>query len=293
MRRKIRFSLLTALILVALALAPRTAQAQWHGHGPHGGTHVVVGFGFGWGYPYWGWGYPYWGWGWGYPYWGWGPYWSPPSPPDASAELKLEIKPKDAQVYVDGYYAGVVDDFDGSFQRLHIPPGSHELVLYKAGFRTIKQTIRVRVGQNSKVQYAMPQLPAGETAEPPPEPPPQSAQDEPQQTPPPRGYVRTPPPSYAPPPQRMPPSQPQAPAPAENRGFGTLLCRVQPSGAEILIDGERWQGPEGDVRLVVQLAEGPHHVEIRKEGFVTFTSEITVHRDETTPLNVSLPPRGE
>jgi hypothetical protein len=31
--------------------------------------------------------------------------------------------PRDAEVYVDGYYAGTVDDFDGTFQRLHIDTG--------------------------------------------------------------------------------------------------------------------------------------------------------------------------
>ena len=292
MRRKIHFSVVTAMIVAALALAPRPAQAQWRGHGPRGGTHVVVGFG--WGYPYWGWGSPYWGWGWGwgYPYWGWGyPYWGAPHAPDDSSELKLEVKPKDAQVYVDGYYVGIVDDFDGTFQRLHIPPGNHELVLHKPGFRTVKQTIQVRPGQDSKIKFQMQQLAPGETAEAPPEPPPQPPQEE-QQPAPPRGYGRPAPPSRMPPPERVaPPEQP--PAAGEARGFGTLVCRVQPSGAEILIDGERWQGPQGEERLVVQLAEGPHHVEIRKDGFVTFTSEVTVRRGATTPLNVSLPPRGE
>ena len=32
--------------------------------------------------------------------------------------IRLKVKPTDAQVYVDGYFMGVVDSFDGSFQRL-------------------------------------------------------------------------------------------------------------------------------------------------------------------------------
>ena len=31
--------------------------------------------------------------------------------------------PSEARVYVDGYYAGTVDDFDGLFQRLNVSPG--------------------------------------------------------------------------------------------------------------------------------------------------------------------------
>ena len=180
MRRKARFYfLLTAVFVVSLAFMPAPALAQ-HGHGPGpghwGGGHVYVRAGFGgyWGYPYWGWG-PYWGaayWGWGGPWYGYGYPWGYyPGPPDDSASVKLEVTPKDAQVYVDGNYLGVVDDFDGMFQKLHVPPGNRELVLYKPGFKTVKQTIRLGRGQDVKIHYALEPLAAGETADPPPPPP--------------------------------------------------------------------------------------------------------------------------
>ena len=54
--------------------------------------------------------------------------------PDAS--VRLDVKPKEAEVYVDGYYAGVVDDFDGTFQRLRVEPGEHEIELWLDGYRT-------------------------------------------------------------------------------------------------------------------------------------------------------------
>jgi hypothetical protein len=79
----------------------------------------------------------------------------------------------------------------------------------------------------------------------------------------------------------------------EARTFGALVLRVQPEGAEILIDGERWQGPEGEDRLVVQVSEGRHRVEIRKDGYKPFTTEVDVRPGGTTPLNVSLPRSGE
>jgi hypothetical protein len=69
---------------------------------------------------------------------------------------------------------------------------------------------------------------------------------------------------------------------------GTLSIRVQPAGAEILIDGERWDGPSGDERLIVQVGEGRHRVEVRKEGYEPFTTEIDVRRGGTAPVNVSL-----
>ena len=92
------------------------------------------------------------------------------------------------------------------------------------------------------------------------------------------------------PPPDQPLSSPQS-APPESSSFGTIVIHVQPGDAAILIDGERWHGPAGDERLVVQVPEGPHHVEIQKDGFQQFAGEVQVRRGETTPLNVSLTPR--
>jgi len=45
----------------------------------------------------------------------------------AYGSLRIVDAPRDAQVFVDGYYAGVVDDYDGVFQRLNLAPGEHQL----------------------------------------------------------------------------------------------------------------------------------------------------------------------
>ena len=74
---------------------------------------------------------------------------------------------------------------------------------------------------------------------------------------------------------------------------GTLAIRVQPAGADVLIDGERWTSGQGDDRLIVQVSEGTHHVEIRKDGFRRFSTDVQVRRGETTPVNVSLSPERE
>jgi hypothetical protein len=60
----------------------------------------------------------------------------------------------------------------------------------------------------------------------------------------------------------------------------------------VIIDGERWEAPEGGERLVVQLSEGEHRVEVRKDGYRTFTTTIRVRRAETVPINVSLTREG-
>lgn len=39
---------------------------------------------------------------------------------------------------------------------------------------------------------------------------------------------------------------------------------------------------------MIQLAEGDHRIEVRHEGFATYSSSVRVRRGETTPLNISL-----
>jgi hypothetical protein len=47
-------------------------------------------------------------------------------PPDfAYGSLRIVDAPRYAPVFVDGYYAGEVDDYDGIFQRLNLEPGRH------------------------------------------------------------------------------------------------------------------------------------------------------------------------
>lgn len=45
----------------------------------------------------------------------------------AYGSLRIIDAPRDAQVFVDGYYAGVVDDYDGIFQHLNLEPGPHHI----------------------------------------------------------------------------------------------------------------------------------------------------------------------
>jgi hypothetical protein len=49
-------------------------------------------------------------------------------------DVRLEVRPRDAAVYVDGYYAGIVDDFDGVFQRLTLEAGPHRIEIELPGF---------------------------------------------------------------------------------------------------------------------------------------------------------------
>ena len=72
-------------------------------------------------------------------------------------------------------------------------------------------------------------------------------------------------------------------------GFATLNLRVQPADAVVVIDGERWDNPDGGSRLIVQLAAGQHRIEVRKDGFRPYSTTITIRAGEPQSINISLP----
>ena len=57
--------------------------------------------------------------------------------------LRLKIKPRDAEVYVDGYYVGVVDSFDGVFQRLRLEEGPHRIEIRHPEHRSIVREVLI------------------------------------------------------------------------------------------------------------------------------------------------------
>jgi hypothetical protein len=71
------------------------------------------------------------------------------------ASVRLLVEPSAAEVYVDGYYAGVVDDFDGIFQRLHLTPGTHEITLRLHGFQTWSAEVYAVPDRTVKLHHHM------------------------------------------------------------------------------------------------------------------------------------------
>ena len=83
-----------------------------------------------------------------------GAYPSSPQPSGSYSDegsLRLKIKPREAEVYVDGYYVGIVDDFNGIFQRLHIESGPHRIEVRAPGFEPL--TFDVRITPNHSTTY--------------------------------------------------------------------------------------------------------------------------------------------
>ena len=69
------------------------------------------------------------------------------SPGVPYGSVRIVDAPRDAQVLVDGYYAGVVDDYDGVFQHLNLEPGAHRIEIQSDGFEPIGFDVRVVPGQ--------------------------------------------------------------------------------------------------------------------------------------------------
>jgi hypothetical protein len=66
----------------------------------------------------------------------------------AYGALRIVDAPRDAQVFVDGYYAGVVDDYDGVFQHLNLEAGPHSIeIQVAAGYPPVAFDVNVRPGQ--------------------------------------------------------------------------------------------------------------------------------------------------
>jgi hypothetical protein len=216
------------------------------------------------------------------PFWfGWYGYQYRPYPPygpygrfayERKADLRIQVTPRQAEVYLDGYLMGIVDDFDGVFQRLHVPLGEHEITIYLDGHRTIREKMLFRPFETYHIRQAMEPLAAGASTEPRPVPSPRPASDPPQG----RGGTRGPVPGER--------------AERHDDRFGAISVRVQPADAAVFIDDERWEAPAGANRLLVEVNEGTHKVEIRKDGFKPYSSTVRVRSGETVSVNVSLPP---
>jgi hypothetical protein len=62
--------------------------------------------------------------------------------------LRLDVDgPRDAHVLVDGYYAGVLDDFDGRFQALQLEAGEYSIEIVKPGYETLTFDTWVQAGR--------------------------------------------------------------------------------------------------------------------------------------------------
>jgi hypothetical protein len=106
--------------------------------GGYFGSYGYWGVGVGWpGYAYPAYGYPY-------PYPAYGSGYDP-----NTGRVRLDVQPRDAEVFIDGAFAGTVDDFDGRLQGLTLETGSHGVEIRKPGWETLAFDVRITPGRTT------------------------------------------------------------------------------------------------------------------------------------------------
>lgn len=234
-------------------------------------------YGYSYGYPYYGYGYygryyPYGYSGYGYygSYYGGGYPHYRRSYRDAGS-VRVQVKPEHTRVYVDGYYAGVADDFDGIFQRLHVSPGRHEITLKLEGYRTHRFRVYAPPDHTIKLHYDMVRG-AGEDTD-------TDVVGEPFDD---RRFADDDRDRWD--------DERDRDRYGDRREAGSDAGRVRlavrPGDASVYVDGEfRGNAREVDV---LRLAPGRHRVEVVRPGFRTVEREVTVEPGRTVDLDVEL-----
>jgi hypothetical protein len=289
-----------------------------HGHdgGYYGHGHGYYGHGYGYygGYypyyywPYWGWGYGYgyyspWYYpsygfygGFGYPYYGGylgvsyagggggyasggGGYYEGPG------SVRLIVEPVEAKVYVDGNYAGKVDDYDGMFQRLSLRPGAHDVELRHDGYETHRIKLYVPADHTIKVKFDMvrgdPSHVSEQTVGDPADAERYARREERE-----REYDR-PEPEDREPPARIEEGRRGDDSWSQGRERGTLRLDITPVDASIYVDG-MFRGTGQDLRRL-NLPPGRHRIEVVRPGYRTLERDVEVQSGETEQVQLDLP----
>jgi hypothetical protein len=270
--------------------SPSTAERRHPragtGHGSYGGGYYpgYPGYYPGWGggyYPYWGyWGswWPYGSYGWyggyygggyyGYP-WGWGGGGAVYHYAESeSGAIRVLVDPSEARVYVDGYYAGTVDDFDGLFQRLNVSPGRHEISLKLEGYKTHRMKVYVAPDSTLKLHYEM-QKGEGESFE-------DLSKDSRESE------------LYREREQEQRRAEDEARA-ERNQAVATggrLELRVRPDDASVYVDGA-FRGSAREASSL-KLPPGRHRIEVVRPGYRTVEREVEIAPGGPTSLAIEL-----
>lgn len=236
-------------------------------------------------YPYYGWGYGYYPYGgiylnsgwWDAPYYAYGPY---AYRGYETGSVRVLVDQPKARVYVDGYYAGEVDDFDGMFQRLHVEPGEHDITIKLEGFKTHNFTVYVPDQGTLKLRW---ELEPGEGHD---------GSGDPTLAPPRREARRGRDDRYRRDGDRWSYEDRDR---TENRDrdlerardtFGSVRFDVRPGDASVYVDGA-FRGAARELSSL-ELPAGEHRIEIVRPGFRTYEREVTVNQGDSVDVSVEL-----
>jgi len=69
--------------------------------------------------------------------------------------VRIKVRPKHAAVYVDGAYAGEVNDFDGRNQGLYLRSGRYVIEVRLDGYHTISKILHISPGRRFELEARM------------------------------------------------------------------------------------------------------------------------------------------
>jgi len=75
--------------------------------------------------------------------------------PTVTAEIKLDVKPNRAAVFVDGVFIGHVAEFEGVGKALLVAPGKHAIKVTLPGYQTFETDIDLVANQKSAIKTEM------------------------------------------------------------------------------------------------------------------------------------------
>lgn len=173
------------------------------------------------------------------------------------ARLDLEIDPDEADVYLDGVYKGVVDDFDGHPDYLWVEPGRHTLELRKRKYQTLRILFAVEANEERRFPQKLYKLREGEPE-----------------------LVEL---------NMLPP---ETAAKEEKSGVALLKFLVEPEDAALWIDGAFVgvaAGFDGDPDKA-QVTSGKHRLELTRPGYQTWAGDVVLGPQQERTIRVTLEP---
>jgi hypothetical protein len=251
-------------------------RGRWYGYG--------YGYGYPYGYPYgyysqpyyWYLAYPglfYWYWSYPWLYDGWCPYPGSCTNPAYKVlrysanpgAVETDIKPKKAEVLVDGQLVGEARDYNGNWDLLFLKPGLRSIEFRAPGYMTLTLWVDVASGGYIRIKD---KLAEGEGSDP-------------------RSMKRPARPEKAA--EEAKPDE-DAFAPDEGLPQGLLRIEASPPDAAIYLDGEFLARAEELARLhgALPVALGRHMIEVVRPGYIAESREVMVEQGEPQKVRISL-----
>jgi hypothetical protein len=72
--------------------------------------------------------------------------------PKITAEIKLDVKPNRAAVFVDGVYVGHIAEFEGMGRAMLVAPGKHKITISLPGYQNFETEIDLVANQKSAIK---------------------------------------------------------------------------------------------------------------------------------------------